>query len=474
MNNVFPNELPPSGSGTRGLIWAIGVWMLLTVAIVGVFAWGATADYPENPSALVAATKAMLLPGETTHGHYQIELDCSACHTPSMGVSQDACLNCHQQELKESRDTHPKSKFSDPTNAARLKQLDATQCITCHREHVPDQTHPMGLSLPTDYCFHCHQEVLERRPSHAGFAFDSCATAGCHNYHDNRALYENFLAKHFDEPELLVNATVPQLETAGRTFDAPLNASDQDAPVEHRVDGQLLGDWAETMHARAGVNCNACHLVGNDSGSAPIWNDSVSHDTCRTCHEHQVDGWLAGRHGMRLAQNLSPMTPAEARLPMKSDRIHEQMDCSSCHSGHRFDTRYAAVDACLSCHNDSHSLAYQQSSHFELWQSEISGQSAAGTGVSCATCHMPRCKNNNGDVTVQHNQNDNLRPNEKMIRSVCMNCHGVGFSIDSLADSQLIERCFVGPPEVHNKSLAMVADWFADLEAKRAARKSKK
>ena len=38
---------------------------------------------------------------------------------------------------------------------------------------------------------------------------------------------------------------------------------------------------------------------------------------------------------------------------------------------------------------------------------------------------------------VQHNQNDGLQPNEKMIRPVCMSCHGLGFSIDALAGKKV-------------------------------------
>jgi len=101
-----------------------------------------------------------------------------------------------------------------------------------------------------------------------------------------------------------------------------------------------LHDWSETLHARAGVNCNACHIASPESG----WQDKVSHETCAKCHDAEVAGWLQGRHGMRVAQGLPPMTPAEARLPMKSGRAHEQLDCSSCHGGHRFDTQTAAVD----------------------------------------------------------------------------------------------------------------------------------
>ena len=50
-----------------------------------------------------------------------------------------------------------------------------------------------------------------------------------------------------------------------------------------------------------------------------------------------------------------------------------------------------------------------------------------------------------GDLmVVQHNQNANLRPNEKMIRQVCLTCHSLALSIDALADSELIRRNFCG------------------------------
>ena len=59
-------------------------------------------------------------------------------------------------------------------------------------------------------------------------------------------------------------------------------------------------------------------------------------------------------------------------------------------------------------------------------------------------------------MVAEHNQNDNLRPNEKMLRSVCMLCHGLGFSIDALADSKLIENNFSGKPGIHIESLDLV------------------
>jgi len=58
-------------------------------------------------------------------------------------------------------------------------------------------------------------------------------------------------------------------------------------------------------------------------------------------------------------------------------------------------------------------------------------------------------------IVTTHNQNAYLRPNEKMIRPVCMSCHGVAFSIDALADPKLVESNFNGRPEVHIESI----DW---------------
>ncbi|HEY9135593.1 MAG TPA: cytochrome c3 family protein, partial [Pseudomonadales bacterium] len=137
--------------------------------------------------------KKEFLIGDASHGHFQIELACSACHTQAFGgeeVLQNACTTCHADELKAAHDSHPKKKFTDPRNADRVDILDARYCITCHVEHKKEQTNSMGVTLPNDYCFHCHQDIGKDRDSHKDLAFDSCASAGCHNYHDNRALYE--------------------------------------------------------------------------------------------------------------------------------------------------------------------------------------------------------------------------------------------------------------------------------------------
>ncbi|MGH8556114.1 MAG: multiheme c-type cytochrome, partial [Methylococcales bacterium] len=182
------------------------------------------------------------------------------------------------------------------------------------------------------------------------------------------------------------------------------------------------------------------------------------HGQCENCHEDQVKGFLSGKHGMRLSVELEAIRPAESHLDFQTKARSLRHSCTACHRAHRFDTEAAATNACLDCHSDEHSLAFKDSPHFDLWRQELSGELAEGQGVSCATCHLPRevhKRSGQQAVIVQHNQNFNLRPNEKMIRPVCMNCHGLRFSIDALADPRLISSNFKGKPSVHIRSIEM-------------------
>lgn len=420
---------------------------------------------------LTGDDKTVFLPGETTHGHHQIEMACAACHTDPLGggdVLQDACMNCHGAELKVADDSHPKSKFTDPRNASRVAKLDARQCITCHIEHRPEITNTMGVTVPDDVCHVCHKDIADDRPSHAGMDFITCASAGCHNFHDNRGLYEDFLIKHLHEPANLAEQSVPAtsdkevlLSLASYPADKfparRLALKERDAPESVHDDARIAHDWFDTAHSQAGVNCSACHQVTHET-SKVSWTDKPDHKVCLTCHKQQGEGFLAGKHGMRLAQDLSPMTPAMAKIPMHKDAASKELNCVSCHRAHRFDTQHAAVDACLACHADEHSKQYKDSPHYTLWKNELNGTGKPQSGVSCATCHLPATEARVGDkryVHTQHNQNDNLRPNEKMLRSVCMSCHGLEFAIDALADRKLIDSNFNGKPAIHIESLDM-------------------
>lgn len=414
-----------------------------------------------------SADKQILLIGDATHGHHQIELSCSTCHGDGFGgeqVIQQACIDCHGEELALADDSHPASKFRDPRNADRLEKLDARLCVTCHVEHQLERTGDMGVTLPGDFCFACHQDIGQDRPTHQGMGFDTCASAGCHNYHDNTALYEDFLVKHANTDWLKPASHLPLRRGSGTALRANQSADSPEMslaelmifPTDLQVDAQVLADWQHSGHAAAGIGCIDCHQSQTDS-----WQARPDMAVCGGCHEPQWEGFTSGRHGMRLSKKLDqaaaplgPMHTDMARKLMRDSTSHQQLTCNSCHDPHEQNLQVAAVDACLGCHADEHSLAYKGSPHEQLWQSELAGALPSGSGVSCASCHLPRMEIE-GELTVQHNQNAILRPNEKMIRPVCMNCHGVAFSIDALADPNLINNNFNGQPEQHIRSIDM-------------------
>ena len=431
------------------------LWVALTAGLSSYYAYG-----------LVGKDKSMYIPGKTTAGHYQIELACDACHSDPFGgkeVLQKACMECHGAELKLVDDSHPKSKFTDPRNADRVALLDARYCVTCHVEHVEDRTHAMGVTLPDDFCAYCHQDIEEDRPSHKDMAFNTCAAAGCHNFHDNKALYEDFLVKHGEGEKLTVNPvtitrTIADQYRQQHNISQPLTGKDARYPATQAIDPLILSQWEQTAHAKSAVNCMDCHAVKSPVNVAGVWQDKPSLASCQTCHELEAETYQSGKHGMRLAQKLPSLETSMARQPMKNDIKDTQHDCISCHASHEFNTQTAAVDACLECHDDDHSRAYKNSPHYDLWKKSLSGSAVAEAGVSCATCHLPRLsvKHQGKQRTlVQHNQNDNLRPNEKMIRDVCLTCHGLGFSIDALADATLVANNFSGMPQEKIPSIAM-------------------
>lgn len=445
------------GSGFGFLQYGI----LVTLLLSGLFAYN-----------LFKGDRQLFLPGQTTHGHHQIELKCEACHVESFKAGepmQEACMNCHSESMEQARDKHPKKKFTDPRNADLLSNLDATKCVTCHIEHSPEITGEHGVTLPEDFCFYCHQNIGSERPSHESFEFDSCGNSGCHSYHDNRALYEKFLQKSIDNPHIL--STQKALITNGLSVWKKRN-KDVKALIGDNHDGagidnfstSLIEQWERSVHAQSGVNCSACHTNSTVSSALELTIES-----CAQCHERQADGFREGLHGMTLSVGMGAMKVSEARLEMKAEASHRELTCGSCHDPHNPDLKIAAVTSCQGCHNDQHTTNYASSKHAALFEKELDGELKEGEGVSCASCHMPR-KKKGKLVYVEHNQTLNLKPNSKMLRPVCMNCHGLEYATAALADKSLIARNFSGDFVTEHPSFDMVR---ARMEERKRVRKER-
>lgn len=457
-------------------------YTLLTIAVIGV---GSYWSY----QLFVEPEKTVFLVGESSPGHYQIQDACGVCHQSAFGggeILQDACSGCHAKELKASHDSHPKSKFTDPRNADRVEELDARYCASCHREHQPEITRHMSVTLADDFCFECHEGIAEERPSHEGMGFDTCASAGCHNYHDNRALYEDFLVAHAGEPFISEQPVIAAMKDYVATI-TPESKPEQepkpelvpDYPEQSYQVQEITAQWHSSAHL-AEANCSDCHAQGEE-GKFDATPDPL---VCVNCHEQQSKGFLVGKHGMRLAVKkeakesfplngslaaladpqqrlLTPMTPGHARLPFKTSAHNEQLTCNSCHSAHDYKLdAQASVESCMGCHDDEHTSAYKASPHYALLLREKAEEIPKGSAVTCATCHMPKVEDEHQDGVfyTQHNQNDNLRPNEKMIRSVCLDCHGLQFALDALASPDLIKSNFKGKPSVSIDSINLATE----------------
>ena len=211
--------------------------------------------------------------------------------------------------------------------------------------------------------------------------------------------------------------------------------------------------WQTSAHALADVNCSSCHQ--NEETKAFI--AKPTEESCKSCHENSVDTFLLGKHGIRTLEGMSPLTPVMAHLPMKDGSFDKQMNCNTCHNAHTVDTYQASVDSCLTCHADNHSLNYKNSPHATIFREIGTLPRPNQDSVTCATCHLPR-QAEGDDVLVNHNNTYTLKPRDRMVKEVCMNCHGVEHAYNSIFDDELVEANFARPPTQKMQTFELVRE----------------
>ncbi len=245
--------------------------------------------------------------------------------------------------------------------------------------------------------------------------------------------------------------------------DDPAVASAGKAVGEAVTVEQAVAQWSTSAHALADVNCSSCHQTEDTQTFVAV----PDHESCRSCHESETETFLLGKHGIRLLEGESPLTPALARLPMKAAAHNKVMNCNACHDVHAVNTMTAAVDACLTCHNDTHSLNYADSPHGLQFAETVDLPRPGSDSVSCATCHLPRYqegRQEDAPVWVNHNNTYTLKPRDRLVKDVCMNCHGMEFSYSSIFDDELVEANFAHPPTIELETLEMARVRAADRE----------
>lgn len=224
---------------------------------------------------------------------------------------------------------------------------------------------------------------------------------------------------------------------------------------------EIKQQWRGSAHALAEVNCSSCH---QDEATKQLVAQPTQ-ESCRSCHENSVETFLLGKHGIRTLESLSPLTPAMAHLPMKESAHDLRMDCNSCHNVHSVNTAVAATDSCLSCHNDNHSLNYKNSPHAGIVSNLSELPRPNQQAVTCATCHLPRTKVGE-TVLVNHNNTYTLLPRDRMVKEVCISCHGVEHAYNSIFDDEIVEANFDRSPTKMLETFELVRA----LEEKRSSK----
>ncbi|MEL6937841.1 MAG: cytochrome c3 family protein [Cyanobacteria bacterium J06598_1] len=217
---------------------------------------------------------------------------------------------------------------------------------------------------------------------------------------------------------------------------------------------EITQQWQTSAHALNDVNCASCHQAEESKEFVA----SPNQESCQSCHENSVDTFLLGKHGIRTLEGETPLTPAMARIPMKHEAFDKQLSCNACHNVHTVNTMQAAAESCLTCHNDNHSLNYENSKHAQAVLTSSLPRPGAQQ-VTCATCHLPRSAQKKGEgviVNVNHNNTYTLKPRNRMVGEVCMNCHGVEYSYNSIFDDELVEANFDRPPTLEHESFELM------------------
>jgi hypothetical protein len=232
-------------------------------------------------------------------------------------------------------------------------------------------------------------------------------------------------------------------------------AHNQSEPITQAHLEEITALWQDSAHAIADINCSSCH----QDQETKDFVAHPDHESCRTCHEQAVETFLLGKHGIRLNEGLSPLTPAMAQIPMKETAIDQQMTCNTCHDVHALNTTVAAADSCLTCHNDNHSLNYEQSRHAEIFRAKGNIPRPDRESVTCATCHLPRQVPEGAKVVhVNHNNTYTLLPRDRMVAEVCMNCHGMEYAYRSIFDDEMVEANFNRSPSLEMETFELVRD----------------
>lgn len=188
------------------------------------------------------------------------------------------------------------------------------------------------------------------------------------------------------------------------------------------VTPNIVTDWQLSKHSTNEVDCSVCHGDKHNNAQNVDKAELPTPETCKTCHETQVEQFSKGKHSLAwMSMNamptfhMQPMALTDGmkgcggchKIGLKTDADIKKLkaegsgygraSCDACHTRHLFSVKEAKQpQACQTCHmgfDHPQWEMYSSSKHGVRYLLKQNGTLPENTSApNCQTCHMQNGK----------------------------------------------------------------------------------
>ncbi|MEM4260731.1 MAG: cytochrome C [Candidatus Woesearchaeota archaeon] len=331
---------------------------------------------------------SQISPGELSNVHSKFDglQNCTKCHTIGEGLSNQKCLDCHN-EIKE--------KIKNNSGYHASSEVKTKNCWKCHSEHNGknfrivnldkknfnhDKT---GFSLTGKHksieCNDCHKEKFtkNRKINSSYIGLDKRCTS-CHEDIHQKSAGENCLNCH------------------------NTSSFNENIKFDHNITNfQLLG-------AHKLLSCSDCHKKVKSGDSYYVKFQNKDNIFCTDCHidvhKNKFERNCLVCHNYESFNNVKRNYFDHSKTGFILAGKHLLVKCEDCHKGSY--TISLKHEKCLDCHKDYHKGEF------------ISNNSVR----DCKECH-----NENGfspsNFTIENHQTTNFSLTGSHLAVQCISCH---------------------------------------------------
>lgn len=332
----------------------------------------------DNTHAQGMNLRKLLMPGDLSNLHAELEQDCQNCHTSFNKAAQNQlCLDCHEEiadDISTQQHYHG-NLLSASLNTSPLVSNDVLNCQQCHTDHRGrEQSLTRASSAHFDHdltafalvgkhasarCESCHQQAEPKREA-------DTACISCHREEDAHK---------------------------GNLGETCQDCHSAESWLEQSFDHSETTDFT-LRYSHETLVCTSCHI------------EQQYEDTPQDCHQcHALDDVHAGGRGNQCANCHDEKDWSKAQFDHAHETefalkgSHAKLNCKQCHRGEQLEQ--VAGTACIDCHqNDDTHLAQR--------------------GEQCGDCHS---ENTWSESTFNHSRATDFPLKGKHRELACESCH---------------------------------------------------